>query len=146
MNFKVEHFLSKREEEEIVDAIREAESHTSGEIRIHIEGTASIDPYERAMEVFHILKMDNTRLKNGVLIYVAVEDKTFIIYGDKGINDVVDDNFWDATKDVIQEHFKHGHFKQGLIEGVLRAGKELQENFPWDASNINELTNDISKG
>ncbi|MGJ5642134.1 TPM domain-containing protein [Formosa sp. S-31] len=146
MNFKVEHFLSKKEENEIVDAIRMAESKTSGEIRIHIEGSASIDPYERAMEVFHILKMDNTKLRNGVLIYVAVEDKTFVIYGDKGINDVVPDNFWDATKDIIQSHFKQGHFKEGLIEGVLRAGKELESNFPWDASNLNELPNDISKG
>lgn len=146
MNFKVEHFLSKKEEQEIVDAIRVAESHTSGEIRIHIEGTASIDPYERAMEVFHILKMDNTKLRNGVLIYVAVEDKTFVIYGDKGINDAVDDNFWNSTKDIIQNHFKQGEFKQGLIEGVLKAGKELQDNFPWDAHDINELPNDISKG
>lgn len=146
MNFKVEHFLSKKEEEEIVEAIRLAERKTSGEIRIHIEATASIDVYERAMEVFHILKMDLTQLKNGVLIYVAVEDKTFVIYGDKGINDVVDDNFWDTTKEVIQAQFKQGNFKQGLIEGVLRAGKELQANFPWDATDINELPNDISKG
>ncbi|WP_066224208.1 TPM domain-containing protein [Formosa haliotis] len=146
MDSKVERFLTKDEEDEIVEAIRVAESHTSGEIRIHIEKTASIDVYERAMEVFHVLKMDNTKLQNGVLIYVAVEDKTFVIYGDKGINDVVEADFWDTTKDVIQSYFKQGKFKDGLVEGVLRAGKELQANFPWDASDINELPNDISKG
>jgi len=34
---KVEDFLSLKEEEEIIDAIRKAESNTSGEIRVHIE-------------------------------------------------------------------------------------------------------------
>ena len=146
MDSKVERFLSQNEENEIVEAIRLAEKETSGEIRIHIEKTTSIDVFERAMEVFHMLKMDNTKLKNGVLIYVAVEDKTFVIYGDKGINDVVDDTFWDTTKDVIQSHFKQGQFKEGLVQGILRAGKELQANFPWDASDINELPNEISNG
>ncbi|WP_299777388.1 TPM domain-containing protein [uncultured Formosa sp.] len=146
MDSKVEKFLTQKEESEIVEAIRQAENQTSGEIRIHIEKTTSIDVYERAMEVFHMLKMNTTKLQNGVLIYVAVEDKTFVIYGDKGINDVVDDTFWDTTKDVIQSYFKQGKFKEGLVEGVLRAGKELQANFPWDASDINELPNEISNG
>ena len=146
MDSKVERFLSQSEENEIIEAIRLAEKETSGEIRIHIEKTTSIDVYERAMEVFYMLKMHNTKLQNGVLIYVAVEDKTFVIYGDKGINDVVDDTFWDTTKDVIQSHFKKGVFKEGLIQGVLRAGKELKSNFPWDPSDINELPNEISNG
>ncbi|WP_159021665.1 TPM domain-containing protein [Formosa sp. L2A11] len=146
MDSKVERFLSQDEETEIVEAIRVAEKETSGEIRIHIEKTTSIDVYERAMEVFYMLKMNNTKLQNGVLIYVAVEDKTFVIYGDKGINDLVDDDFWNSTKDVIQSYFKQGKFKEGLVEGVLRAGKELQANFPWDASDINELPNEISNG
>ena len=84
--------------------------------------------------------------KNGVLIYVAVEDKTFVIYGDKGINDVVPDNFWDSTKDIMQSHFKDGNFKQGLIDGILKAGQQLEKHFPWIHGDINELPNDISKG
>lgn len=146
MNSKVEKFLSQQEENEIVEAIRVAEKQTSGEIRIHIEKTTALDVYERAMEVFIALEMNKTKLQNGVLIYVAVEDKTFVIYGDKGINDVVDNHFWDATKDVIQSYFKQGKFKEGLIEGVLKAGKELQANFPWDDSDTNELPNEISNG
>ena len=143
---KVEDFLSKKEEEEIVEAIRIAEKNTSGEIRVHIEKTAEGDAFNRALEVFHYLKMDNTKAQNGVLIYVAVEDKHFVIYGDKGINDVVPKNFWDSTKDIIQSHFKSGNFKQGLIEGILKAGTELEKHFPWDHGDANELTNQISKG
>ena len=99
---KVEDFLSAEDEKEIIEAIRNAESNTSGEIRIHIESTTSLDPFVRAMELFHNLKMDNTKEQNAVLIYVAVLDKTFVIYGDKGINDVVPTNFWESTKDIIQ--------------------------------------------
>lgn len=143
---KVEDFLSLEEEQEIVDAILEAEKDTSGEIRVHIEATAQKDPFERAMEVFHLLKMDNTKEGNGVLLYVAVQDHKFVIYGDAGINKVVPDNFWNQTKDVIQEHFKEGHFKEGIIEGVLMAGKELKAHFPWHSDDENELSNEISRG
>ncbi|WP_372936792.1 TPM domain-containing protein, partial [Seonamhaeicola sp.] len=76
---KIENFLSASEEEEIVEAIRKAELNTSGEIRVHIEKTANGDATNRALEVFHSLKMDNTKDLNGVLIYVAVEDKNFVI-------------------------------------------------------------------
>ncbi|WP_047544944.1 TPM domain-containing protein [Psychroserpens sp. Hel_I_66] len=143
---KVEDFLTANEEQEIIEAIRDAEKNTSGEIRIHIEKELKVDAFERAMEVFHFLKMDNTKLQNGVLIYVAVDDKTFVIYGDKGINDVVPPNFWDSTKNVMQFHFKANRFKQGLIEGVLKAGKQLEQHFPWVHGDINELPDEISKG
>lgn len=143
---KVEDFLSKKEEEEVVEAIRMAEKSTSGEIRVHIEKThGDQDIFERAMEVFHLLKMDNTKLDNGVLIYVAVEDRDFVIYGDKGINDVVPADFWESTKDIIVAQFKAGNFKQGLIDGILKAGGQLQAHFPWSEGNRNELPNNISK-
>lgn len=143
---KVEDFLTTAEEQDIIDAIREAEKSTSGEIRIHIENDSELDAFDRAMDVFHYLKMDNTKLQNGVLIYVSVTAKTFVIYGDKGINDVVPNGFWDSTKDVMQSHFKVGQFKQGLIEGVLKAGEQLEKHFPWIHGDANELPNEISKG
>lgn len=143
---KPEAFLSKEEEKEIVEAIRKAEKTTSGEIRVHLEPSCGdVDIFERAMEVFHMLKMDNTKQDNGVLIYVAVEDRNFVIYGDKGINDVVADDFWESTKDLIVSHFKKGQFKDGLVEGILKAGEQLQKHFPWDEDTTNELSDQISK-
>jgi uncharacterized membrane protein len=147
MSSKSEAFLSKKEEEEIVEAIRQAERTTSGEIRVHLEpSTGEQDIFERAMEVFHSLKMDNTKEENGVLIYVAVEDRNFVIFGDKGINDVVSDDFWESTKELIVSHFKKGNFKNGLVEGVIKAGEQLQKHFPWDENDANELSDQISKG
>ncbi|WP_324720087.1 TPM domain-containing protein [Salinimicrobium sp. HB62] len=142
---KIEEFLTEEEEAEVVAAIRKAESHTSGEIRVHIEKTSKGNIWDRAMEVFHLLKMDNTKEDNGVLIYVAIDDRQFVIYGDKGINKVVPKDFWETTKDVIASRFKKGEFKAGLVEGILKAGKELQEHFPWSEGDVNELSDKISK-
>ena len=86
---KVEGFLSGKEEQEIVEAIIQAEKNTSGEVRVHIEKTTKISHYDRTLEVFQMLKMFNTKRQNAVLIYLAVEDHKFVIYGDKGINEVV---------------------------------------------------------
>lgn len=143
---KVEEFLTVSEEQEIVEAILKAEKNTSGEIRVHIEAHTELDHYERAQEVFHLLKMDNTKEDNGVLIYVAVNDRKFVIYGDKGVNKVVPKDFWQTTKDIIQEHFIKGAFKNGLVAGILKAGTELHKHFPWQPDDTNELSNEISKG
>ena len=143
---KIEDFLTTKEEQDIVESIRLAELNTSGEIRVHLEKTSNGDATARALDLFHTLKMDNTKLQNAVLIYVAVEDKTFVIYGDEGINKAVENDFWDCTKDLMQSHFKKGEFKQGLVEGILRSGERLKQYFPYADDDTNELTNEISKG
>lgn len=143
---RVEDFLSKEEEQDIVQAILEAEKNTSGEIRVHIEAHTSLEHIERAKEVFQKLKMGNTKEENGVLIYVAVNDRKFAIYGGRGIHKVVADDFWDSTRDAIQVHFKKNNFKEGIIDGILKAGKELKTHFPWQQGDINELSNEVSKG
>lgn len=143
---QLEDFISKKDEQEIINAIKIAEENTSGEIRVHIESTTKKKHFDRALGVFHQLKMFNTKDANGVLIYVAVKDHKFVIYGDEGINKVVPENFWNSTKDIIQNHFKNGNFKQGLIDGVLKAGEELKKHFPWQIDDENELSNEISKG
>ncbi|MGB0892239.1 MAG: TPM domain-containing protein [Flavobacteriaceae bacterium] len=143
---KVEDFLTAQEEQEIIAAIRVAEKNTSGEIRVHIEASSEKDVFERSLEVFHLLKMHNTKEQNAVLIYVAVHDKQFVIYGDDGINKVVPKNFWDTTKNAMQNHFKNGDFKQAIVDGILKAGEELKVHFPWQIDDEDELSNEISKG
>ena len=141
---KVEAFLTSEEEAEIIEAIIEAERNTSGEIRVHLEPHAKIDAFERAAEVFDMLEMHKTKERNGVLLYVAVEDRTFVILGDSGINDVVPNDFWESTKDIIISEFKQGKMKQGLVDGILMAGQQLKKHFPFKKGDINELPNEIS--
>jgi uncharacterized membrane protein len=139
-------FLTQSEEKEVVEAIKIAEKNTSGEIRVHIEKHTDKKHYDRALEVFQNLKMNETQQRNGVLIYVAIDDKSFAICGDKGINDIVGNSFWNSTKDLMQEHFKQGNFKQGLVEGITKAGNQLKKHFPYQIDDVDELSNEISKG
>ena len=143
---KLEDFLTQEEEQEIIDAIRQAELQTSGEIRVHLEAHSQVDAFDRAAEVFDFLHMNNTKQSNGVLIYVAVEDRTLIIMGDTGINDVVAPDFWESTKDLIVNHFKNGNMKQGLVDGILLAGQQLKKYFPHQPGGDNELPDEISVG
>ncbi len=143
---KAESFLTKEEEQEIVNAIKIAEKDTSGEIRVHIEDHTEKPPLERAQEVFHLLGMDATTLRNGVLFYVGVSDHTFAIIGDEGIDKVVEEDFWDCTRDIVISNFKEKKFKNGLVAGILRAGERLKQYFPFTDSDKDELSNEISKG
>lgn len=143
---KVEDFLTKAEEAQVVEAIRLAEKNTSGEIRVHLEKKTSIAPITRAVEVFHELKMNETKLRNGVIIYVAVKSKQFAIYGDQGINDKVSDDFWDCTKDIMVTNFKKGNNVNALVEGIQNAGEQLQKHFPFEEDDTDELSNEISRG
>ena len=142
---KTEDFLSKADEQDIVQAIIEAEKNTSGEIRVHLEEHTEKSPLERAQEVFFELKMDETQDRNGVLFYICVSDKKFAILGDKGINEAVESDFWDCTKDTVIANFKEGNFKKGLVEGILRAGERLKKYFPFQSDDTNELSNEISR-
>ena len=88
--------------------------------------------------------MDTTTERNGVLFYVGVHDHTFAIIGDEGIDKLVESDFWDCTRDTIITHFKAGNFKQGLAEGIAKAGERLKIHFPFKDGDKNELPNEIS--
>lgn len=138
--------ISKEEEDVIVAAIASAEMHTSGEIRVHVESKCETDPYAKAVVLFHELKMDETALQNGVLIYVALDDKKLAIIGDAGINKVVPEYFWDTTKERMIQHFKEDKFADGIAEAVTAAGYHLKKYFPRANDDTNELSNELSRG
>lgn len=140
------HFFSETEKNALVLAITEAEAMTSGEIRVHIEAKCKLDPMQRASEVFYKLGMDKTTHANGVLIYIAHDDRKFAILGDKGINAVVPANFWEGTKEVMREHFKRGEFYEGTVFAIRETGEHLKQYFPHQRNQQNELPNEISEG
>ena len=137
-------FFTTEQQHEIVEAIRQAEANTSGEIRVHIENHCRGDIMDRSAMVFNILKMNETAERNGVLIYLAIKDKKFSIIGDEGINKMVEHDFWNDVKDMMAGHFRSGNFTEGIIQGVLRVGEKMKTFFPHKSDDINELSDDIS--
>jgi uncharacterized membrane protein len=139
-------FFTAAEQAEIVAAIGEAEKNTSGEIRLHMEARCKEDVLDHAAFIFKTLEMHKTQLRNGVLFYLAVDDRKFAILGDAGINAKVPANFWDEINADVIAAFKKGAYKDGLVNGILKAGEQLKAYFPWQKDDINELPDDISFG
>ena len=142
----VHKYFTEENKLQIANAIRVAELNTSGEIRIHIEEFCKGDVLDQAAYVFEKLEMHKTQLRNGVLFYMAIEDHKFAILGDVGINQKVPGDFWEKTKEIVLSNFKEGNLTEGLTKGILMAGEQLKENFPYHVDDKNELSNDISFG
>ena len=136
--------LTEKDKDLIQDAIAQAELETSGEIRVHIDKACEGEPVKRAIEVFEELKMHETQLRNGVLIFIAFSNHKLAIIGDKGINELVPSNFWDSTRDVMIQLFKKGQFTEGICAAVKEAGEQLATYFPLEEGDVNELSNKIS--
>lgn len=143
---KIEDFLTTDQEQRIIEAIKTAEKNTSGEIRVHIEKITKKPSMERALEVFYYLKMDRTLLRNGVLLYIAVESKKVSILGDEGINAKVPANFWDNEIELVLSYFAKGQFAKGIELAIAEVGNRLKEYFPYQSDDSNELSDEISKG
>ena len=136
--------LNDEEDRQIVEAIRKAELNTSGEIKVHIENYCRGEVEERSLHVFKHLKLNKTKQRNGMLIYLAVKDKKFAILGDEGINKVAGDGFWNDVKDLMQSYFIEGRFAEGIEQGIQRCGEKLKAYFPHQTNDINEIPDDIS--
>ncbi|PWK26260.1 TLP18.3/Psb32/MOLO-1 phosphatase superfamily protein [Arcicella aurantiaca] len=142
-----QNFLTDSQKTEITKAIQAAELNSSGEIRIHIEKIcATENVLDRAAEVFVNIGMNNTAQQNGVLFYLSIDDRKFAVLGDKGIDKVVPENFWESTKALLKTHFAQGLFTEGLVKAIHLAGEQLKHYFPYQSDDINELPDDISFG
>lgn len=126
-------------------AIAAAEQRTSGEIRVLLAREKAPDPVAAAQKHFNRLGMTKTAARNGVLIYLAPQSRTFAIVGDTGIHEKCGDAFWRLLAAAMEARFKKGEFTEGLVEGIEHAGKLLAENFPRAADDRNELPDKIEE-
>ncbi len=137
-------FFTKDEQQQIIDKIREVEKRTSGEIRVHLARNAGDLIFREAVRVFQRLGMQDTKARNGVLIYMAPKDHRFAIVGDKGIDAVLPEHFW---KDVVEEaegQFRQGKFLEGVCGAIDRIGEHLKAHFPYEEGDVNELPDELS--
>jgi len=141
-------FFSHEEQERIVNAIRQAEQQTSGEIRVYTESRCRfVDPLDRAAEIFWGLKMDMTKDRNGVLVYIAMKDRQFAILADQGIHEKVGQAFWNEEVSVMKKHFINALPADAIEAVITDVGRALRTHFPYDrATDKNELPDDLVFG
>jgi len=141
---KASEFFTKEQQEQIRNAIKDAEDLTSGEIRVHIETNTTGNVLDRAAWIFKRIGMYGTAGRNGVLFYLAITNRQFAVIGDQGINSKVPEDFWDDIKEAVGHHFSTGKFTEGLVKGISMAGTQLKVHFPFRKDDVNELPDDIS--
>jgi uncharacterized membrane protein len=141
-------FFSEEEKKLIVQAIRDAEHQTSGEIRVYVESRCRfVDAIDRATEVFTMLKMEQTKGHNAVLIYLAVKDRQLAIFGDYAIHEKVGEEFWQKEVRLMLSQFQKDHYSEAMVKVIHEIGAALKYHFPYDRqTDINELPDDIVFG
>jgi uncharacterized membrane protein len=140
-------FLSKLEHDRIIQAIRKAESKTSGEIRVLIQrGKLNSDPFVAARKKFHRLRMHKTRERNAVLIFVAPRVHKFAVVGDEAIHEKCGNEFWQRVVEKMRMHFQNEKFSHALVEAIKEIGKVLAAHFPRTQANANELPDEVIEG
>ena len=137
-------FLTNIQMASLVEAIKQAEDFSTGEIRVHIDSNTDENNAKIAFEVFKSLGMDKTKERNAVLFHVNFEQKYLTIIGDKGIHEKVHQKFWNDLHDKITSAFSQGQYFEGLRDAILETGLELKKFFPIDGENHNELPNEIT--
>ena len=144
---RTKEFLNKLEHDHIVQAIRDAEAKTSGEIRVFIQrGKLEGDPFVAAQKRFHRLGMHKTPERNGVLIWVAPRAHKFAVVGDKAIHEKCGEQLWNQLIDQMRDHFKNERFSDALVEAIQEVGEALAAHFLKRGPNANELPDDLVEG
>lgn len=137
-------FINELDDARIAKAIENAESKTSGEIRVFVSEREVTDALTEAKKQFAMLGMEKTAERNGVLIYVAPRSQTFAVVGDAGVHQKCGEGFWDATATEMRARFKEGKFTEALLLAIENIGAILQRHFPRRSDDRNELPNNIT--
>lgn len=135
--------LNKDELNKITESIRSAESETSGEIRVCVAKHCKGDPLDAATAKFHQLKMEDTQLRNSVLIYVCPSDHKTAILGDSGIHEAAIEGFWDNALEEMLSYFKKEMIVEGICQGVGKVGELIKARYPIAENDVNELCDDV---
>lgn len=144
---KKREFFTADEQQRIVDAIKKAEKNTSGEVRVFIESKCEyVDPVDRAKELFLSLKMQETKDRNAVLLYIAVDDRQLALFADEGIYQRLGQEYWDSQVKKILRAFTKNDYSGGICLIVTEVGDALQSEFPYQSDDKNELPDEIIFG
>jgi uncharacterized membrane protein len=143
---KARDFFTEKQLKDISEIISKAEASTTGEIRVHLHNTCKDDVIKEAWKCFAKLEMQKTQDRNGVLIFISVQDRQMAIVADEGINRCEEEGTWERFLTQLIEDFSQGKVDEGLKKCILTIGEELTKFFPKtpDTNNTNELTNEVS--
>jgi uncharacterized membrane protein len=129
----------------IESAISNSERSHRGEICFAVEGgidllplIKGLSPRGRALQVFSDLRVWDTAENSGVLIYVQLIDRDIEIVADRGIDEKVPQQAWDAICARMKEAFRAGRYEHGMLAGIDEITALLAQHFPPRGDNPDE--------
>ena len=130
----------------IENAIKASETVHVGEIRFAVEAALDGVPLfkgqsarERAIDLFSQLRVWDTRLNNGLLIYLLLADRAVEIVADRGIHEKVSSQDWIQICQQMETAFRQSNYESGVVSGVQAVTQHLVQHFPAGGHNGNEL-------
>lgn len=127
----------------VAEQIRKSEQNHSGELVVAIEAVLpahEADSAQRALEVFGRLRVWDTPLNSGVLLYLALGQRRIHIIADRGIQ--ADPAQWAQICQQLEQNLASREYLSGLlsavdaIEAVLQKGAPAQ---PQGSTAVNAL-------
>jgi uncharacterized membrane protein len=141
-------FLDQLDDAQVIKAISEAETKSSGEIRVFVSKQKPVTGEETlklAQQTFTKLGMAATKYRNGVLLFFCPLTQQFAIVGDAGIHEKCGAGFWSEISQEMSQLLRQGNFTAAVIAGIHKAGAALVQNFPRDPDDRNELPNAVER-
>jgi uncharacterized membrane protein len=139
--------LARLDRPRVERAIVDAETTTSGEIRVAVSGFFRGDLRRLGEGAWRRLKMAETRHRNGVLIVLAPTRRQVLILGDAGIHARVGEEYWTELARALAARFEGADFSAGLVDAIRDLGVTLATHFPPEPGEArNELADAVDVG
>jgi uncharacterized membrane protein len=141
-------YFNKAAQDQIEQAVIQAEHGTHGEIRVVIEGNVPAlhaywhDTPQRAMHLFSQLRVWDTAHNSGVLLYVNICARKVELLADRGIHAFVDQAHWQTICDQVSTQLQTGDYLPAVLGGIEQIGQTLQAFYTMQAGkDENEIPN-----
>ena len=148
---RIQRFLPPEALDGIARAVAAAEASTSGEVRVAVRFRRTLRETFRkegvdklALKEFRHLKLEQTRDRTGVLLFVLLSRRRFRILGDSGIHARIGQETWNRIAARISHQAAGEGLGVALAAGVAEIGQRLAEHFPRPHDDTNELPDEVS--
>jgi uncharacterized membrane protein len=143
--------LNRAQRNAITEAVKRAEKGTSAQIRVVVESALNISDVwrgqgsrGRALEVFGLERVWDTRDNTGVLLYILLSERDAQIVADRGFNDRVTTEEWERVCEVIENTASELGLAAAVEDAVNQIGTLARQRLPSAAQGENELSDELS--
>jgi uncharacterized membrane protein len=145
----LEKYLTNYDLQRIKEEIEKVEHSTSGQIKLSIRERRKFHeklykPHELAVKDFEKLGIALTKHQTGVLIFLIFEERFYDILADEGIHSKIPDAMWAGIESRIIQEFRNEGYLNGILHIIDRIGSVLKKEFPREADDTNEISDDVA--